>query len=301
MSTVPAVETEIETTEAEVAAEDTFYPVDAATEPVATTDDTATVGDTPAAATEKTTTVDTTEKPATEAKSVETKTETADELALKAKTGKRFQELLDRTKQLEAELSLARQPKSDDVALKAPVAPDPDTFTGTWDELKAAQAKYAKDLVAFEIAKHDKDTTERAQHARIKEYHEGLTKVWNTRAAKTIERDADFRKVVQESDTSAIKAELLEGINATANEFFTESEVGPDLLLHYAKNPAERAKLYAMGVRECSRELTRMEDQIVESLKPAPKVTKAPRPAADVTGGSAGLPKEKSFEDTFYD
>lgn len=226
--------------------------------------------------------------------------ESAEDVAFKAKTGRRFQELLDRNKQLETELQQARQPKTEAATtLQAPVEPNPDTFTGTWDELKAANAKYAKDLVAYELQKDRTAQTEAQQQARIKEYNDGVTKVWNTRSAKTVERNADYRTLVQESDASPIKAELIQGINATANQFFVESEVGPDLLLYYAKHPEERAKLYAMGTRDCSRELIRMEDKIAEELKPAKKITDAPRAAADVTGSGGGLGKEKTLEDSF--
>src|SRR5436853_378724 len=119
MSTVPQVETattEITNT-SPVSTEDTFYPVETQTE-AQTATAAAPVKDAAAAEPQ---TVKPETKPA----------ETADEIAFKAKTGKRFQELLDRNKQLETELAHARQPKTEDPgALKAPVEPNPDTFTG---------------------------------------------------------------------------------------------------------------------------------------------------------------------------
>ncbi len=60
-----------------------------------------------------------------------------------------------------------------------------------------------------------------------------------------------------------------------------DSEKGPELVYHLAKNPAEAERLNAMSVRQMDREIGRLETTLGAKAPPAPpaaRTTNAPPP-----------------------
>lgn len=69
-------------------------------------------------------------------------------------------------------------------------------------------------------------------------------------------------------------------------EFCLESDVGPKIAYHLAKNPEFHERLNSMSPARRLAELGKLEDKLSSSKGAAPKVTKAPQKMADVKGGS---------------
>ena len=216
------------------------------------------------------------------------------------RTAKRFEELLDKNRKLEIELREHKAAKPADNSGE-PKEPDPehDQFK-TWDEFWAAERQYRKDHAEWAVKQDRAEReAERAQAIQA-EKSAAITKAWNTKAAKTMERHPEFRMLVQESDAHPIKAELLEGMADATSEFIATSLVGPDILLHYADHPKELAQLNSMAADARNRELLRIADHILEEISPAKKLTKAPPPSTSLKGGNAGISPDKAIEDRFY-
>lgn len=104
---------------------------------------------------------------------------------------------------------------------------------------------------------------------------------YNQRVAETVSRIPDFVDVVSKSDIA---------ISPALQEALRDSEKGPDLVYHLAKNPAEAERLNAMSVRQMDREIGRLELTIGAAPKPAPpaaRITSAPPPVKPGSPASA--------------
>ena len=64
-------------------------------------------------------------------------------------------------------------------------------------------------------------------------------------------------------------------------EYFIQSEEGPDVLYHLAKNPAQLAQIMQMTQLNALRELTRIEERLSKA-PPLKSQTKAPEPIKPV-------------------
>lgn len=115
-----------------------------------------------------------------------------------------------------------------------------------------------------------------------REASEVAGEAYNQRVQDTITRIPDFVDVVSKADVQ-ISSELLEALR--------DSEKGPDLVYHLAKNPAEAERLNGMSVRQMDREIGRLELTIgakAPAPAPAARTTNAPAPAK--TGTAAAAP-----------
>ena len=220
--------------------------------------------------------------------------------AAKRRTTKRFQELVEQNSELKMELRAQKTAKPINTS-DEPKGPDPerDQFK-TWDDFWAAERQYRKDYAAWAVKKDRAEQETEIQKARQAEKDAAITKEWNIKAAKTMERHPEFRMLVQESDAHPIKAELLEQISDAASEFIASSEVGPDILFMYAEDSKKLAALHSMTAAVQVREVKKMEDFIIAESAPAKKLTKAPPPSTPVKGGNAGVAPDKAIEDRFY-
>jgi hypothetical protein len=105
---------------------------------------------------------------------------------------------------------------------------------------------------------------------------------YNQRVAETVSRIPDFVEVVSKADIA---------ISPALQEALRDSDKGPELVYHLAKNPGEAERLNAMSVRQMDREIGRLETTIV--AKPAPpappaaRTTNAPPPVKPGSPASA--------------
>lgn len=119
--------------------------------------------------------------------------------------------------------------------------------------------------------------TAEQQAARLTEQAQTATaEAYNQRAAEAATRLPDWAEVVGKS-TAPMSPALQEAL--------MESDRGPDLVYHLAKNPAEAERLNGMSVRQMDREIGRLESELAGKgptaapAAPAARTTTAPPPA----------------------
>ena len=112
-------------------------------------------------------------------------------------------------------------------------------------------------------------------------------KAGDVRAQTFMERQADFVKSTPDY------VEVMSNSNAPIAqhviEAAQESDVGPQLLYHFAQNPDVLARINGMDERQANREIGRLEATLSKATvtpPPAKKITKAPAPAS--TASSQG-------------
>lgn len=107
--------------------------------------------------------------------------------------------------------------------------------------------------------------TQQAQSAAAETY--------NQRVTETVSRIPDFVEVVSKSDVP---------MSPALHEALMDSERGPELVYHLAKNPAEAERLNSMSVRQMDREIGRLETALgtkpAAPQPPAARTTSAPAP-----------------------
>lgn len=157
---------------------------------------------------------------------------------------------------------------------KTLVAPNPEEFSDTGEYAKAV-ARYEGKLSAHEVlrdeVKHEKTLyTEEARAA--------LTESWTERVRDAEETIPNFKETIAKAQDFPITPHLESEI--------MESDMGPQLLMHFALNPREAIHLGRLSPKALSREILKLELRLEDSQKPVavePKVTKAPAPIAPIT------------------
>lgn len=162
-------------------------------------------------------------------------------------------------------------------------------------ELQQAAAPRAADFDSDEdydqaMRDHRVDTRVNKQlatdaEAKAKEFTEAARAAagesYNQRVAEVKARIPDFVDVVSKANVE---------ISPALQEALLDSDKGPDLVYHLAKNPEEATRLNAMSTRQMDREIGRLELSI--GAKPAPaappaRTTNAPAPATVGTAAAA--------------
>lgn len=165
-----------------------------------------------------------------------------------------------------------------------PVPVDEDNFDGTYEELKAAKAKYVDDMVqwgvADALARRDAEAAAKVQQAKVAE----VTSAWESRAKKATEADPEVADAIATLGPVVSQAGLA--------DLFKLSEVGPQMLLHLYQNPDEAARIVSLGHPALmAKELGKLESQLLpkpsSSTNTAKGVKSLPTPIETVGGKSA--------------
>lgn len=260
------MQTEIQATEA---ATDTAQTVDtsaAATEAQASATEAAATG---------TDTSTTTETEAADSGKQQDEQARDDKGQYKSSVQKRIDDLTFRRNQAEREAAHWKQ-QALSRAEPAP-APRPGDFDTDADYDDALQQHRIDSGVSRAMAK----TAEQQAQKFSQEANTAAGEAYSQRVAETVIRIPDFAEVVGKSDIA---------ISSALQEALRDSERGPDLVYHLAKNPAEAERLNGMSVRQMDREIGRMELTLAPQSKPAPpaaRTTSAPPPAKVGTAASA--------------
>lgn len=223
----------------------------------------------------------------------------------------RIKELLAETKRLNAELETARKApiiapaKVEEVA--KPRRTDVDAKTGqpmyaTDEVFEEAMEKY---LVAKVTADVNKANAKAQSEARIAEQNRIIEQKWQNSLKIANENHPDFAKVLDIGDET-VNGKALKNVfrnkdlktiksNGVLDAWILDSEIGAEILYHLAKNPAEIERIQSLSAFAAARELTKLEDKLSASTSAptkkeekaessSPNVTRAPAPAADVSG-----------------
>jgi hypothetical protein len=169
-----------------------------------------------------------------------------------------------------------------------PVEPEPDPEA--FEDPKA----YNKALAAWSRKENErlvKQAEERAEARAKAAAEKAFTEQQQKQRAKALDdqfavrhqdfaqKTPDYLVTISNPALTFMHGEFLEAIK--------DSEKGPEIAYHIAKNPQLVARLAAKDVPQRLRELGRIEAELSRPAPP-PKVTTAPPPPAPIGGGSAG-------------
>lgn len=151
------------------------------------------------------------------------------------------------------------------------------------------QEKDYPEYFAFERAQTayevDKRMVERDVRRRITDADHRQAQAQQEAALEYAERCGDYRKdltdfdeVMRKADGSGLQ------VSQTVESLIVESDKGPLIAYHLAKNPDRVRSLNAMSERQAAKEIGRLEGRL--SL-PAKKTTQAPPPVSPLKGGAA--------------
>lgn len=105
--------------------------------------------------------------------------------------------------------------------------------------------------------------------------------------------ESKFRATVQDYDEAILDAQDTP-MTQVMFDVILESEVGPNLLYHLAKNPDEAERIAHLSPARQAAEIGKLEDKLAQQLKdpPKPKASNAPPPVNPVRArGSASTPR----------
>lgn len=180
-----------------------------------------------------------------------------------------------------------------------PVRPDPDTFTGTYAELQAAQKKYDGDLekwVADTTSWQVKQTLAQAKAEESKAAREAqaatVAKTWAERRDAAIVENPDIAEAVQELGL-LVNAKMMD-------DLIMDSEVGPQILLHLKEHPEDLERFKATtNTNQAARLLGRIEAQLLNAKAPTPPPAQPakPLPKPPATVGPRAAPPPVNLED----
>jgi hypothetical protein len=156
-------------------------------------------------------------------------------------------------------------------------APKEADFNGDYAAYDRAQRAFeVKQAIREADAERDTETRARVQAEIAQE----RAAIYRERVQEVIEVIPDFEKVISAANVP---------IRDEVADLIQESEKGPQLAYHLAKNPAQLRELNRMSPLSAAREIGRLEARL--SL-PTPKTTtKAPAPVTSVKGGAKPAPQ----------
>lgn len=174
---------------------------------------------------------------------------------------------------LQTEILRLQQAK--ETPAEAGTPPREEDFNGDWGKYIAATAAYeAAKAVKGSLA----DDRKAASETRLAELRQEVLEDFNERAEAFKAKATDFDSVVSKYVDSGGK------FSDAIRELVTDSDVGPQLTYHLAKNPALASKLNALSPLQAAKEIGKLENDL---SRPPNRTTKAPPPAKPLTGGAA--------------
>lgn len=150
---------------------------------------------------------------------------------------------------------------------KAPEKPTPDKFSDYGEYVEALTDWKAAQAAEKVTAKMLSERAQAQQAATAQE-------TWQSRAAEARKQLTDFDEVMSSADVP---------MRGTVIEALKESDRGPELAYHLAKNPDVAQRLNTMSERQALIELGRLEASLAapQGKSPPPvKLTQAPKPAS---------------------
>lgn len=164
-------------------------------------------------------------------------------------------------------------PKSDELGPE----PQPGQFTDI--------GEYSKALKDWTAEKTQRDYEAKQAEERSKKEQEALLKTWNDRQAEARKEIADYADTISNSEVM---------VSNEVRQAILESDVGPKLLYHLAKNPEVADKLKDMSAARALREIGRLEASLSiqagkkqEAATTVAEISKAPAPISPLKGDAS--------------
>ena len=225
----------------------------------------------------------TTEAPAAETAKEETAaaeatTETAEENEDRPRRESGYSRMKRRALLAEAQLANARLKEATGTEAGGKAGEDDEPkeadYNGDWGAYIAAKAAHAAVKGVKGAMSADKRT---ANEARAAELNQEVLADFQERTEAFKSKATDFDEVVSGFVNKGGK------FSDAVRELVMDSDVGPELTYHLAKNPALASKLNGLTPLSAAKEIARIEDTL---LKPSAQATKAPPPAKPLNGGA---------------
>lgn len=176
----------------------------------------------------------------------------------------------------EAQLANARLKEVGTKAATDDKAPKEEDFNGDWGKFIAATAAHEAAKAVKGSLAEDRKT---AQESRAADLNREVLADFEERTESFKSRATDFDDVVSKYVNNGGK------FSDAVRELVMESDVGPQLTYHLAKNPSVANKVNALPPLQAAKEIARLEDTL---SKPSTKATTAAKPLTAVKGGSSG-------------
>lgn len=171
-----------------------------------------------------------------------------------------------------------RAPSGQEPALQEP---RPDQFEDYGQYTKALARYEAQQLLAQRDQQQSKTAQERAQQAE--------QRAQAVRGEAWTERQAAARTALPDYD-QVMSAAASVHVSQAVQDALLDSDRGPELAYHLAKNPAEAARLNGLSPRQVDREIGRLEERL--SRPAPPPVSSAPKPLKPLGGSGGAAPKD---------
>lgn len=138
--------------------------------------------------------------------------------------------------------------------------------------------KFQQESIRLALTERDAESTAQQRESALIQKRQADADMFHARLDEVRDEMPDFDQVF----TDAVP------ISEVAAEFLAESENGPKVAYHLAKNIGQARRIAALDPVRQAIELTRLEAKL-SSAPPAKRTTKAPRPAKPISAaGSAG-------------
>jgi hypothetical protein len=195
---------------------------------------------------------------------------------------KRFHELTSKIRDLEGQIA-SRETGVASPEVAPAKADDSEPQVENYDDYNA----YLRDLTKFTV-KQERVAEARADASRRHQEQERVAfESWQAREAQLRSKHEDYDDAISELQIPATKAV------GAIREFLAESEVGPSLLYHLAKNPADAERIVKLSPVRAIAEISKLEEKL-SSKTPQQKtqtVTKAPPPPQTVSSRASAAAK----------
>lgn len=197
----------------------------------------------------------------------------------KSPVQERMDELTRARREAEREAAYWRQRAEPTQSRDAPPAkPTVEQFKDYGEFVEALADWKADQKVSERLSARDADAAKSADQ-----------RVQETKQQTFAERQASVKTSIPDYDAVVGSADV--AISPHLSEAILDSDKGPELVYHLAKNPAEAARLSALSPLAAARELGRIEATLE---KPAKAVTKAPAPMKPTAGTGSSATTDPS-------
>lgn len=158
--------------------------------------------------------------------------------------------------------------------------PSLEAFTNDakYQTYEQAHQAWTKALLKYERVQETRAAETQAQETAAREQ----AKVWGDRVEEYRGKTPDF-------DDTLADCELM--ISVPMQAAIRDSDLGPAMLYHLAKNPAEAERISKLGPVSAVRELGKIEVKLSTPVTPAKRASAAPNPPAQVGGGASSAAK----------
>jgi hypothetical protein len=210
--------------------------------------------------------------------------------------GRRAIEAERRAEQLQREIDALKGKKADGPATGGEDGEDP-------NEPKMSAFKtvgdYARALIEYKAEKAAKTGEAKADQTKQQEHA-------NQVVGEFVKRQDDFRKATPDYDDVIGDTDLV--LHNVGMQYLIESDVGPQLGYHLAKNPDEVTRLNKLSPTRLLAELGKLETKLEKPAAPktadagaTKEVSKAPAPISPLDGSNAAAvhkdPKDMTFQE----